>query len=68
MQNDDLKTLAAAADALQLAPSTLRRWLRRGRIQGHTLDVDPWSDVLDFTTARPTTYFRIREVLAQVSR
>jgi Helix-turn-helix domain len=65
---DRLLTLESAAQVLELSPSTLRRWLRQGRIHGHTLNTAPWSDLLDFTTARPATYFRVREVLAEASR
>jgi hypothetical protein len=64
---DRLQTLDSAAAVLQLAPSTLRRWARQGRIRGHALDTAPWGDVLDFTTA-PITYFRVREVLADASQ
>jgi predicted site-specific integrase-resolvase len=65
---DRLQTLDSAAAVLQMAPSTLRRWLRSGRIRGHALDTAPWCDVLDFTEARPATYFRVSEVLAGASR
>jgi transposase-like protein len=64
---DRLQTLEQAARVLQLTPSTLRRWVRQGRIHGHTLDTDIWSVLLDFTI-RPSTYFCAREVLADASR
>jgi hypothetical protein len=65
---DRLLPLEVTAQVLQLQPSTLRRWLGSGRISGHTLNAAPWSGVLDFATMRPTTYFRVREVLEQASQ
>lgn len=34
---DRLQTLESAAALLQLQPSTLRRWVRQGRIRSHEL-------------------------------
>jgi hypothetical protein len=65
---DRLQTMEQAARSLQFAPSTLRHWMRQGRISGHSLNPAPWADLLDFTSAQPTVYFRPREVLADVSR
>jgi hypothetical protein len=65
---DRLTSLERAAESLQLAPSTLRRWLRSGRIRGHRLDPTPWLDLLDFTAAQPSVYYRVSEVLADASR
>ncbi len=31
---DALQTIASAAEVLQLRPSTLKRWLRSGRVRG----------------------------------
>jgi hypothetical protein len=42
--------------------------MRQGRISGHSLNPAPWADLLDFTAARPTVYFRPLDVLADVSR
>ncbi len=67
-RTDRLQTLDSAAAVLQLAPSTLRRWARQGRIRGHALDTAPWLDVLDFTAAQPSVYYRVSEVLADASR
>ncbi|TAN34811.1 DNA-binding protein [bacterium] len=62
------------AQMLQIAPSTLRRWAHKGQIHGHTLNAEAWSSVLDFDAfldipaCPPPTYFRVSEILAQVSR
>ncbi len=67
-RTDRLQTLEAVAAVLQIAPSTLRRWGRQGRIHGHALSSVPWGDLLDFSTGRPATYYRVREVLEEASR
>ncbi len=68
MSLDTLCTIESAAAVLELSAGTLRRWQRQGRIHGHTLSPVLWPDLLDFTTARPTAYFSVREVLAEASR
>jgi hypothetical protein len=60
---DELQTIESAASTLRLAPSTLKRWLRQGRIHGHTLNTAQWCNELDFASTQPSTYYRVREVL-----
>jgi len=68
MSLDRLLPLDSAAEALQLAPSTLRRWRRKGRIRAHVLSTAMWSDVIDFSGAQPATYFCPSEVLQDADR
>ena len=68
MSLDRLQTLEQAADTLQLAPATLRRWVRKGRIRAHVLSTAQWCDVLDFTALQPAAYFCAGEVLEDASR
>jgi len=61
---DQLLPLDAAAEVLQLAPATLRRWLRQGRIQAHRLSLP--TDLGD--RALPAPYFRVGELLAGLGK
>jgi len=62
---DRLQPIDSAAEALQFAPSTLRRWRRQGRIHAYTLSTMQWSDVIDFSGARPLDYFIPSEVFRE---
>jgi hypothetical protein len=71
---DRLETLDSAARVIQVRPSTLRRWVRQGRIHGHTLEAASWSSLIDFEAflnfpaCPPSTYFRVSEILTETTQ
>lgn len=63
MSLDRLQTIESAAAVLELAPSTLRRWMRQGRIRSYELSLPESAG----GRVLMVPYFRPRETLADLS-
>lgn len=66
---DQLQTLESASNVLRVQPSTLRRWLRQGRIRSYELCIpEPYAAESGFPGGvLPVPYFVPREILSDLS-